>query len=57
VCSKAGDKTGRTHVVEDIICYSCLVVPYSIEFYLPRGHLSNLGTRCNYPTLSYKRLR
>jgi hypothetical protein len=31
-------------------------VPYSIGFDLPRGHLSGLGTHCNYSTLSYKRL-
>jgi hypothetical protein len=35
VCSEAGDKTGCTHVVEDIICYSWSVVPYNIGFYLP----------------------
>jgi hypothetical protein len=56
VCSEAGDKTGRTHDVEDIICYSWLVVPYSIGFSLPRGHLLGLGTHYNCPTLSSKRL-
>jgi hypothetical protein len=32
--SEVGDKTRRTHAVEDIICYSYLVEPYSIGFYL-----------------------
>jgi hypothetical protein len=52
----AGDKTKRTHVIEDIICYSWLLTPYRIVLYLPQGHLSGLGARCNYPNLSYKRL-
>jgi hypothetical protein len=34
-CSEARNKTRRTHAVEDIICYSWPVVPYSIGFYLP----------------------
>jgi hypothetical protein len=56
VCSEAGDKTGRTHTVEYIICYFCPVVSYNIGFYLPQGHLSGIGTHYNCPTLSYKRL-
>jgi hypothetical protein len=55
-CSGAGDKTRRTHAVEDIICYSWLLASYRIGLYLPRGRLSGLGARCNYPNLSYKRL-
>jgi hypothetical protein len=31
-------------------------VPYNIGFDLSRGHLSDLRTHCNYPTLCYKRL-
>jgi hypothetical protein len=31
-CSIAGDKTERTHAVEDIIYYSWPVLPYSIGF-------------------------
>jgi hypothetical protein len=53
--SMTGDKIRCAHIVEDIICYSYLLVPYCIWFYLPRGHLSDLGSHCNYPTLSYKR--
>jgi hypothetical protein len=45
---------GRTHAVEDIICYFWPVMPYNIRFFLPRGHLSGLGTHCNCLTLSYK---
>jgi hypothetical protein len=33
-CSVAGDKTRRAHTVEDIICYSYILVPYCIGFYL-----------------------
>jgi hypothetical protein len=51
-CNGAGD----THAVEDIICYSWPLVPYRVGIYLSQGHLSVLGTRCNYPNLSYKRL-
>jgi hypothetical protein len=31
----AGDKTRRTHIVEDIVCYSLPLVPYCKGFYLP----------------------
>jgi hypothetical protein len=55
-CGGADDKTKRTHAVEDIICYSWPLVPYRVGLYLPQGHLSGLGTRCNYSNLSYKRL-
>jgi hypothetical protein len=43
------------HTIEDIICYSQPLMSYYIWFYLPRGHLSGLGSQCNYPALSYKR--
>jgi hypothetical protein len=33
-CSVTGDKTRRVYTVEDIICYSYLLVPYCIGFYL-----------------------
>jgi hypothetical protein len=55
-CSEADDKIGRTHTIKVIICYSWSVMPYSIGFYLPQGHLSGLETHCNCPTLRYKRL-
>jgi hypothetical protein len=54
-CDGAGDKTKRTHTVEDIICYSWPLAPYRVGLYLPQGHLSGLGTHYNYPNLSYKR--
>jgi hypothetical protein len=31
----AGDKTRHAHTLEDIICYSYLLVSYYIGFYLP----------------------
>jgi hypothetical protein len=55
-CGGVGDKTRHTHVVEDIICYSWPLAFYRVGLYLPQGHLSGLGTRCNYLNLSYKRL-
>jgi hypothetical protein len=55
-CSVAGDKTRRDHTIQDIICYSWLLLPYCIGFYLPCGHLSGIGSHCNCPALSYKRL-
>jgi hypothetical protein len=55
-CDGADDKTRRTHAVEDIICYSWPLAPYRVGIYLSQGHLSVLGTRCNYLNLSYKRL-
>jgi hypothetical protein len=56
-CRVVGDKTRHAHAVENIICYSKLLVPYNIGFYLPQGHLSSLETHCNCSTSSYKRLR
>jgi hypothetical protein len=55
-CSRAGNKTRRTHTIEDIIFYSWPLTPYRVGLYLPQGHLSGFGTHCNYPNLSYKRL-
>jgi hypothetical protein len=55
-CGGAGDKTRRTHTVEDIISYFWPLAPYRVGLYLSQGHLSGFGTRCNYPNLSYKRL-
>jgi hypothetical protein len=52
----AGDKTRCTHPIENIICYYWPLAPYRVGIYLPRGLLSGLGTRCNYPNLSYKML-
>jgi hypothetical protein len=49
-CSVVGDKTRRAHTIEDIIYYSYPLVPYCIGFYLLQGHLSGLGSHCNYPT-------
>jgi hypothetical protein len=42
-CGEAGDKIRRTHIVEDIICYSWPLAPYRVRFYLSRDHLSGLG--------------
>jgi hypothetical protein len=42
-CSEAGDKIGRTHVIEGVICYSWPVVPYNIGFYLPEATCRALG--------------
>jgi hypothetical protein len=39
----AGDKTRRAHTVEGIICYSYLLVPYCIGFYLPGATCRALG--------------
>jgi hypothetical protein len=55
-CGGADDKIRRTHDVEDIICYSWPLAPYRVGLYLPRGYMSGLETRCNYPNMSYKRL-
>jgi hypothetical protein len=51
------DKIRRDHTIEDIICYSYLLVFYCIGFYLPSDHLSGLGSHYNCPTLRYKRPR
>jgi hypothetical protein len=34
-CEGAGDKTRRTHAVEDVIYYSWPLAPYCVGLYLP----------------------
>jgi hypothetical protein len=48
------DQAGPRHQKHHFLLLA--VGPYNLGFYLPQGHLSGLGTHCNYPTLSYKRL-